>query len=74
MCAEQGLAVLWATHLVDEVWAEDDLVVLHEGQVREAGPVRDILERSDAPDVITAFTGLTRPDADASPESGTPRP
>jgi len=32
LCREEGLAVLWATHLIDEVRAEDDLVVLHRGR------------------------------------------
>lgn len=33
LCAEDGLTVLWATHLVDEVRPEDDLVILHKGTV-----------------------------------------
>ena len=35
---ESGLAVLWATHLTDEVCAGDHLVVLHRGRVLQAGP------------------------------------
>src|SRR5690349_5634641 len=30
---EQGIGVLWATHLFDEITPGDDLVVLHQGQV-----------------------------------------
>lgn len=33
LAAEDGLTVLWATHLVDEVAPEDDLVILHQGRV-----------------------------------------
>ena len=33
LCTEQGLTVLWATHLVDEVRPQDDLVILHHGRV-----------------------------------------
>lgn len=33
LCAEGGLTVLWATHLVDEVRPDDDLVILHRGEV-----------------------------------------
>ncbi|WP_114391354.1 ABC transporter ATP-binding protein [Notoacmeibacter marinus] len=43
LATEQGLTVLWATHLVDEVRDDDRLVVLHRGAVRadgEAGAVR----------------------------------
>jgi ABC-2 type transport system ATP-binding protein len=32
LCAERGLTVLWATHLVDEVRPADDLIVLHQGR------------------------------------------
>ncbi|MFD1156308.1 ABC transporter ATP-binding protein [Roseovarius aestuarii] len=31
--ADNGLLVFWATHLVDEIRATDDVVVLHEGRV-----------------------------------------
>ena len=31
---ERGVAVLWATHLLDEVAADDAVVMLHRGQVR----------------------------------------
>lgn len=33
LCAAEGLTVLWATHLVDEVRPEDRLVALHRGRV-----------------------------------------
>ena len=74
LCAERGLAVLWATHLVDEVWPEDDLVVLHDGRVREAGPVAEVLARCDAGDVFSAFAALTesRGPATAAAEAAGP--
>lgn len=37
--ADQGLCVLWTTHLTDEVRDSDALVVLHKGQIIEAGEV-----------------------------------
>jgi ABC-2 type transport system ATP-binding protein len=40
--ASEGLAVLWATHLTDEVGAEDDLLVLHRGRLLARGPVADV--------------------------------
>lgn len=33
LCGERGLTALWATHLVDEIRLDDDVVVLHEGRV-----------------------------------------
>ncbi|MCE8018484.1 ATP-binding cassette domain-containing protein [Halomonas sp. MCCC 1A17488] len=33
LCAEEGVAVLWATHLIDEVRPGDRVVVLHRGKL-----------------------------------------
>jgi len=59
-----GVAVLWATHLVDEVADGDDVVILHQGRVLAHGPVARIVGEAGAPDIRTAFTQMTR-DADA---------
>ncbi|MEI6545316.1 MAG: ABC transporter ATP-binding protein, partial [Methylococcales bacterium] len=32
LVAEEKLAVLWASHLIDEIYPEDHLIVLHKGQ------------------------------------------
>jgi len=40
--ASEGLTVLWATHLVDEVRARDRLVILHRGQVLADGEAGEI--------------------------------
>lgn len=37
--AEQGLCILWATHLTDEVRDTDQMIVLHRGQIRATGEV-----------------------------------
>lgn len=39
---DEGLTVLWATHLVDEVWPEDRLIVLNKGNVIRDGIAGDI--------------------------------
>jgi ABC-2 type transport system ATP-binding protein len=57
----EGVAVVWATHLVDEVSDEDDLIVLHRGRILAHGPVSGIASEG----VNAAFTRLTR-DAGAS--------
>ncbi|MCY1280981.1 putative ABC transporter ATP-binding protein YadG [compost metagenome] len=33
LCRDQGMAVLWTTHLLDEVRAEDRLLLLHQGRL-----------------------------------------
>ena len=40
--ADQGLCVLWTTHLTDEVRDSDQLLVLHKGQIITAGRSGDI--------------------------------
>jgi ABC-2 type transport system ATP-binding protein len=43
---EQGVAVLWATHLVEEIEQADRLVVLHQGRLRFDGSVADFSAQS----------------------------
>ena len=45
---EEGLGVLWATHLIDEVETSDRVIVLHKGHVLAAGTLADLLSPSDA--------------------------
>jgi ABC-2 type transport system ATP-binding protein len=40
--AAEGLAVLWATHLTDEVRGEDRLVILHQGRVLADGTAAEV--------------------------------
>lgn len=40
--ADQGLCVLWATHLTDEVRDTDRLLVLHQGEIRANGKCGEI--------------------------------
>lgn len=40
--ADDGLCVLWATHLVDEIRADDHVVVLHQGRKRADGRAAEI--------------------------------
>jgi len=61
--ADTGVAVLWATHLVDEVEGADRIVVLHQGQVRFDGPAPGLLARSGADRLEAAFLSLTGPQA-----------
>ncbi|MES9970424.1 MAG: ABC transporter ATP-binding protein [Candidatus Thiodiazotropha sp.] len=62
-CREEGIGVLWATHLVDEVEAEDRLVVLHDGRVLAHGSARQIMQETGTDSVKQAFNHLTRSEA-----------
>jgi ABC-2 type transport system ATP-binding protein len=56
---DRGVAVLWATHLLDEVAADDAVVVLHRGKVLASGDVADVIAASGAADMRRAFIALT---------------
>src|SRR5256885_12343423 len=68
LVTEQGIGVLWATHLFDEITSSDDLVVLHQGRVLAHGEVARINADVGAPDVSAAFMRLT------AAEDGSPGP
>jgi ABC-2 type transport system ATP-binding protein len=59
LVSEQGIGVLWATHLFDEIEQSDDLVVLHQGRVLAKGPATRVIAQSGATDVNAAFARLT---------------
>lgn len=54
------IAVLWATHLIDEIHPEDRLIILHAGRVQAAGSVPEVLDRTGAANIGEAFETLTR--------------
>lgn len=46
LAADQGVGVLWATHLIDEIQPEDRVVILHEGRVLAEGLAAEIAGQS----------------------------
>jgi ABC-2 type transport system ATP-binding protein len=59
LAIDGGLGVLWATHLIDEVGPEDDVVILHQGRVLQAGPVAQVLAATGTATLGEAFAKLT---------------
>ena len=57
---QSGIGVLWATHLIDEVGDNDDVVVLHGGRVLAKGAVSDVVAATGTPEIGSAFTTLHR--------------
>lgn len=53
LCSEQGLAVLWATHLIEEVKTADRLLLLHQGTVRFDGSIDTFMAAAEGPDFQT---------------------
>jgi ABC-2 type transport system ATP-binding protein len=66
LVAEDGIGVLWATHLFDEIATSDDLVVLHQGRVLANGQVARVIADAGVRDVNAAFMRLTGIPSDAS--------
>lgn len=60
LVARQKLAVLWATHLIDEIAADDSLIVLHKGQVKAGGKLSDVLRATACSDAGQVFQKLTQ--------------
>src|SRR3954470_14182598 len=58
LVTEQGIGVLWATHLLDEVILDDDLVVLHQARVLAHGQAARIVTNAKASDLNSAFMQL----------------
>jgi ABC-2 type transport system ATP-binding protein len=54
-----GIGVLWATHLIDEVEASDQVIVLHQGRILALGDGAAICAKAKASDLRGAFTKLT---------------
>lgn len=62
LCAEQGVAVLWATHLIDEVHAQDRVIVLDRGRIMADGRVDDITAAQGVETIGAAFDRLVDED------------
>ncbi len=60
LVAEEKLAVLWASHLIDEIYPEDHLIVLHKGQIKAKGTVDEVLQTTGTTSIKDAFYSLTQ--------------
>jgi ABC-2 type transport system ATP-binding protein len=59
LCEAHGIGVLWATHLIDEIGPEDQVVILHGGRVMACGDVPAVTRDAGASDIREAFAKLT---------------
>ena len=59
LCKEQDMAVLWATHLVDEAEGADRVIVLAKGRVRFDGLAAQLLAAQECASLTDAFLRLT---------------
>jgi len=60
LVADEKIAVLWASHLMDEVYLDDHLIVLHRGQIKANGCVNDVLTQTKTDTIAEMFKILTQ--------------
>ncbi len=60
LSSEHKIAVLWASHLIDEVFVDDDVIVLHQGRVRATGKVNEVIAQAQTDNIKQAFQKLTQ--------------
>ncbi|MEC7377615.1 MAG: ABC transporter ATP-binding protein [Pseudomonadota bacterium] len=59
LCEADGLTVLWATHLIEEVRTDDRVLILHQGQLLADGNGQAICEAEGTRDLAETFHALT---------------
>ncbi len=59
LVTEDGVGVLWTTHLVDEIRPDDQVVVLHKGRVLANDRAAAIIAATGADSIGAGFTKLT---------------
>lgn len=59
LCRSSDIAVLWTTHLIDEVFDDDRVIVLHEGSIVAQGTVPDVNRAAGAASIADSFNILT---------------
>jgi ABC-2 type transport system ATP-binding protein len=59
LAQDDGVGVLWTTHLVDEIRPQDHVIVLHKGKVCADAASAEIVEQAGAASIGEAFTAIT---------------
>ena len=59
LCQELGICVLWATHLIDEIADDDQLIIINEGKIQAQGVSGDLCKKHQATDVYQLYRTLT---------------
>lgn len=60
LCREQGIGVLWATHLIEEIALDDPITLIHRGQLLANASGAEICHQSGCERLVDAFEILTR--------------
>ena len=60
LCREKKLAVLWATHLIDEIDKGERVVIIHNGKILRSGEVGEIVKDTRTKNIRDAFNKLVK--------------
>ena len=60
LAEKRNLSVLWASHLIDEIYPEDRLLILHQGEIKARGSVNQVLLKTESKTINCAFNQLTQ--------------
>lgn len=59
LCRDQSLTVLWATHLIEEIAADDPVLILHRGKIEADAPAHEICRQQQVATLAEAFEQIT---------------
>jgi ABC-2 type transport system ATP-binding protein len=59
LCQQLGICVLWATHLIDEISEEDQLIIINEGKIKAQGVSGHLCKEHQVIDVYQLYRTLT---------------
>jgi len=54
------MAILWASHLVDEAEQADRVIILHKGQILTAGEPEKLVQQTGSNNLHDAFVSITK--------------
>ncbi len=60
LCNERDLCVLWATHLMEEVYDHDAVILLHGGRIKAQGECETLCMQMGVSNITELFHHLTR--------------
>jgi len=58
MAREQNTAVLWSTHLIDEIYDDDKVIIRHQGKICADGTVPEVIAETGTENIADAFNTL----------------
>ncbi|WP_409525508.1 ABC transporter ATP-binding protein [Nitrincola sp. MINF-07-Sa-05] len=59
LCHEQQLTVLWTTHLIEEISANDQVLILHQGSLLANASAEKICQQTGTSELNSAFEKIT---------------